>query len=154
MSAREGGGELSKSGHGGEGGVKQNWTSTFGSNLILVFNFKVKLNSGNMAAINSYDSSRLSQLREQYSMSGAVYWKSYLVHLWIFRTGLNNSLKFASDQHDSYQDIHLSFILDEFAAKILLWKPVSGQNAIKRARTKCQKMKNRTNAIEYVTKMK
>ena len=97
-----------------------------------------------MAAINSYNSSRLSQLREQYSMSIAVYWKSYLVHLWRFRTGLNNSLKCASDQHDSYQDIHLSFILDEFAAKILLRKPVSGQNARKRARTKCQKMKNRT----------
>ena len=73
-----------------------------------------------MAAINSYNSSRLSQLREHYSMSGAVYWKSYLVHLWRFRKGLNNSLECASDQHEIYQDIHLSFILDEFAAKILL----------------------------------
>ena len=39
------------------------------------------------AAINSYNSIRLSQLRKQYSMSGVVYWKSYLVHLWRFRTG-------------------------------------------------------------------
>ena len=46
-----------------------------------------KLNGGNMAAINSYNSNRLSQLREQYTMSGAVYWKSYLVDLWTFRTG-------------------------------------------------------------------
>ena len=91
MSAREGEGGLSKSGQmrtWGEGGqAKLDVHIWLKFNIILLFNFKVKLNSGSMAAINSYNSNRLSQLREQYSMSGAVYWKSYLVHLWRFRTG-------------------------------------------------------------------
>ena len=73
-----------------------------------------------MAAINSYNSSRLSQLREQYSMLGAVLTGSHTWHISGDSEQDNNSLKCASDQHDSYQHIHLSFILDELAAKILL----------------------------------
>ena len=72
-----------------------------------------------MSAINSYNSSRLSQLREQIQCQEQFTGS----HTWYISGDLeqdNNSLKCASDQHDSYQDIPLSFILDEFAAKILL----------------------------------
>ena len=78
-----------------------------------------------MAAINSYNSSRVSQLREKYSMQCQEQFTGS--HTWYMNISGdseqdNNSLKCASesDQHDSYQDIHLSFIFDEFAAKILL----------------------------------
>ena len=45
----------------------------------LISNLSLTAEIWQTAAINSYNSSRLSQLRKQYSMSGAVFWKTHLI---------------------------------------------------------------------------
>ena len=122
---------LSRSEHlrtwGNRRGFKQKCTSIFGSNLTFVFNFKFKLNSGNMLAITQVNWGNSIQCQEQFTGTESLEIQNRitLTTVWTWNVPQINMTAIKIFTYHSY------------------WMSLQ-QKFYCEIRTKYQKMKNRT----------